>query len=102
MDLGISGRTAIVCASSRGLGRACAAALARAGARVAINGRDEARLARIRDEIAAETGAEVVAVPGDMTDRGGAGRPARRLSAGRHPRQQQWRPAAARLPRGRP
>jgi 3-oxoacyl-[acyl-carrier protein] reductase len=67
MDLGISGRNAIVCASSRGLGRACATALARAGAKVAINGRDEALLARVRDEIAAETGAEVIAVPGDVS-----------------------------------
>ena len=71
MDLGISGRNAIVCASSRGLGRACAAALARAGARVAINGRDPERLARTRDEIAAETGAEIIAVAGDMSDEAG-------------------------------
>ena len=71
MDLGIAGRNAIVGASSRGLGRACATALARAGARVAINGRDAALLARVRDEIAAETGAEVVAVAGDMSTREG-------------------------------
>jgi 3-oxoacyl-[acyl-carrier protein] reductase len=67
MDLGIKGRSAIICASSRGLGRACATALAKAGARVAINGRDEALLARVRDEIAVETGAEVIAVAGDMS-----------------------------------
>lgn len=67
MDLGIEGRTAIVCASSRGLGRACATALARAGVRVAINGRDADLLERVRDEIAVETGAEVVAVAGDMS-----------------------------------
>ena len=67
MDLGIAGRTAIVCASSRGLGRACAVELARAGARVAINGRDAALLARARDGIAAESGAEVIAVPGDLS-----------------------------------
>ncbi len=67
MELGIAGRNAIVCASSRGLGRACATALARAGARVAVNGRDEGRLRRVRDEIAAETGAEVVAVAGDVS-----------------------------------
>lgn len=71
MDLGISGRNALVCASSRGLGRACATALARAGARVAINGRDEARLALVRDEIAAETGAEILAVPGDVSSEEG-------------------------------
>ena len=39
MDLGIAGRKAIVCASSRGLGRACAKALAEAGCEVVINGR---------------------------------------------------------------
>ena len=45
MDLGIAGLTAIVCASSRGLGKGCAAALAREGVRVVINGRDAAHLA---------------------------------------------------------
>jgi 3-oxoacyl-[acyl-carrier protein] reductase len=67
MDLGIKGRSAIVCASSKGLGRACATELARAGARVAINGRDAAFLERVRGEIATETGAEVIAVVGDMS-----------------------------------
>lgn len=67
MDLGIAGRNAVVCASSKGLGRACALELARAGANVAINGRDADLLARARDEIAAETGAEVIAVAGDMS-----------------------------------
>ena len=38
MDLGIAGRKAIVCASSRGLGRACALALARAKCDVVLNG----------------------------------------------------------------
>lgn len=71
MDLGIKGRRAIVCASSRGLGRACAAALAKAGASVAINGRDEILLERVRGEIAAETGAEIVAVAGDMSTEAG-------------------------------
>lgn len=71
MDLGIAGRNAIVCASSRGLGRACATALARAGARVAVNGRDEERLERVRGEIAAETGAEVIAVVGDVSGEDG-------------------------------
>lgn len=67
MDLGIAGRTAIVCASSKGLGRACAVELARAGARVAINGRDAALLEKVRAQIADETGAEVIAIPGDMS-----------------------------------
>ena len=44
MDLGIRGRKAIVCASSQGLGRACATALAREGAVVVVNGRDEKKL----------------------------------------------------------
>jgi len=44
MDLGLSGRKAIVCASTAGLGLACAVALAEEGASVAINGRDEERL----------------------------------------------------------
>lgn len=67
MDLGIAGRNAVVCASSRGLGRACATELSRAGARVAINGRDRETLARTRDEIEAETGGEVVAVACDVS-----------------------------------
>ncbi len=67
MDLGIAGRTAIVCASSRGLGRACATALAEAGVRVVINGVDPERLARTRDEIARATGADILAVAGDLS-----------------------------------
>ena len=39
MDLGIAGRKAIVCASSKGLGRACAMSLAEAGCEVVVNGR---------------------------------------------------------------
>ena len=38
MDLGIAGKTAIVCGSSRGLGRACAHSLAKAGCKVVVNG----------------------------------------------------------------
>jgi 3-oxoacyl-[acyl-carrier protein] reductase len=67
MDLGIAGRNAIVCASSRGLGRACAVELARAGARVLINGRDAQPLFAARDEIAAATGAEILAVAADLS-----------------------------------
>jgi 3-oxoacyl-[acyl-carrier protein] reductase len=51
MDLGIAGRKAIVCASSRGLGFACAKALAQAGCEVVINGRDEARLIAAATEL---------------------------------------------------
>src|SRR5262245_19790210 len=66
MDLGIRGRTAIVCASSKGLGKACAIALAREGVAVTINSRSEENLARAAEEILAETGATVKAVAGDI------------------------------------
>ncbi|MEJ0024999.1 MAG: SDR family oxidoreductase [Rhizomicrobium sp.] len=54
MDLGISGRKAIVCASSQGLGLACARALVREGAEVLINGRDAQKLERARADLASE------------------------------------------------
>src|SRR4051794_32971247 len=66
MDLGIAGRKAIVCASSRGLGRACAMALAEAGCEVVINGRDAKRLELTASEIREKTGATVLAVTGDV------------------------------------
>lgn len=49
MDLGIAGKNAIVCASSRGLGRACAISLARGGVHVTINGRNEDKLKEAAD-----------------------------------------------------
>ena len=71
MDLGLTGRRAIVCASSRGLGRACATSLAREGAAVVINGRDAARLGATREAIRAATGATVITVAADVsTDAG--------------------------------
>jgi 3-oxoacyl-[acyl-carrier protein] reductase len=66
MDLGLKGRKAIVCGSSRGLGKACAMALAREGCAVVINGLDADRLMRAADEIRAVTGAAVTAVRADM------------------------------------
>ncbi|MDX3901402.1 MAG: SDR family oxidoreductase [Sphingobium sp.] len=71
MDLGIAQRTALVAASTAGLGRACATALAREGCRVIINGRDEARLQSARTAIAEETGATVIAVRADLGGRAG-------------------------------
>jgi len=71
MDLGIAGRKAIVCASSRGLGRACATALAAAGCEVVINGRDRARLEETAAAIAKATGAKVQAVAGDVATQEG-------------------------------
>jgi 3-oxoacyl-[acyl-carrier protein] reductase len=69
MDLGIAGRTAIICASSRGLGRACAIALAEAGCSVIINGRNEEKLAATAHEIREKTGVQVTAIAGDVSAR---------------------------------
>jgi 3-oxoacyl-[acyl-carrier protein] reductase len=66
MDLGIAGRKAIVCASSRGLGKACARALAEAGCEVVINGRDAKTLAATAAELISLTGGKVVAVAADV------------------------------------
>jgi 3-oxoacyl-[acyl-carrier protein] reductase len=66
MDLGIAGRKAIVCASSRGLGRACAEQLAEAGCDVVINGRDEARLAATAAEMAKRYSVKVTPVAADL------------------------------------
>jgi 3-oxoacyl-[acyl-carrier protein] reductase len=71
MDLGLSGRTAIVCASSRGLGKACARALAAEGVAVVINGRDAERLAATAEEIRGTTGVAVTAVVGDLATEDG-------------------------------
>jgi len=65
MDLGIAGRKAIVCASSRGLGFACAKALAQAGCEVVINGRNEAQLAAAAAELK-KAGAKVTPVTADV------------------------------------
>jgi 3-oxoacyl-[acyl-carrier protein] reductase len=66
MDLGITGRKAIVCASSRGLGRACATALAQAGCEVVINGRDRDHLANVAAELRQATGANIIPVAADV------------------------------------
>ena len=66
MDLGIHGRRAIVCASSKGLGKACALALAREGVEVTINSRDADRLEAAAEEIRRAGGAEVRVVVGDI------------------------------------
>jgi 3-oxoacyl-[acyl-carrier protein] reductase len=73
MDLGISGRRAIVCASSKGLGRACAEALLAEGVRVVVNGRDPERLARTAQELRARYQPEVIAVVADVTTSAGRG-----------------------------
>src|SRR5438128_270355 len=64
MDLGLSGKVALVTASSRGLGRGVALALAQEGARVTICARNAEQLATA----AAELPGEVLAIPADVTD----------------------------------
>lgn len=71
MDLGLTGRRALVCASSRGLGRACARALALEGACVVINGRDPDRLDRTAAELVAGTGGRIEQVVADVSDPAG-------------------------------
>lgn len=71
MDLGLQGKVAVVGASSRGLGRASALALAREGARVTICARTEADLEVAAADIRAQTGGEVLAVPADLTTAAG-------------------------------
>ena len=68
MDLGIGGRTAIGCASSQGLGRGCAMALAQAGCTVVVNGRDAEKLAATASQIRQATGAQIIEVAADVSD----------------------------------
>lgn len=70
MDLGLEGRRALVCAASKGLGRACAEALAREGVAVTITGRDEAALEATARELR-DAGARVATAVGDITTEAG-------------------------------
>ncbi|MEO5702212.1 MAG: SDR family oxidoreductase [Casimicrobiaceae bacterium] len=67
MDLGISGRKALVCAASKGLGRGCAQALADAGVDVTIVARTEDTVRRAAEEIGARAGRRVQALAADIT-----------------------------------
>jgi 3-oxoacyl-[acyl-carrier protein] reductase len=67
MDLGLHGKVALVTAASRGLGRACAEALAAEGARVAICSRNEERITTTAAEIQQQTGSEVIGFVCDVT-----------------------------------
>ncbi|WBL78332.1 SDR family oxidoreductase [Bradyrhizobium xenonodulans] len=68
MDLGIKGRRAIVCASSKGLGRACAISLAEAGVDVTLTARGAEALKKTADEIRkAYPGVKVTEIVGDIT-----------------------------------
>ena len=73
MDLGLSGRQAIVCGSSRGLGFACAASLAREGAVVVMNGRDGHVLNAATRQVEALAPGRVSGVVADVTTDAGRG-----------------------------
>ena len=68
MELGLKNKTALVTASSKGLGRACAEALAAEGTGVTICARNEADLEKTREEISRTTGADIFAIVADMTN----------------------------------
>jgi 3-oxoacyl-[acyl-carrier protein] reductase len=67
MDLGLKGRTALVCAASKGLGKACAMALAAEGVAVTITARTRETLEATAAEIRSATGATVKVIVGDIT-----------------------------------
>jgi 3-oxoacyl-[acyl-carrier protein] reductase len=67
MDLGLKGKVAFVAAASKGMGKACAFGLAAEGARVAMCARGEAALKEAASEVERKTGAEVLAVPADLS-----------------------------------
>jgi len=67
MNLGIEGRTAIVCASSRGLGRACAEALAQEGVNVVMNGRNAEALEAAAAELRRTARGKVCSIAADIT-----------------------------------
>ena len=67
MDLGLKGRVAVVGGGSRGLGKACALSLAHEGANVAICSRGVESLEAAAEEIRSTTGAEVLALPADLS-----------------------------------
>jgi 3-oxoacyl-[acyl-carrier protein] reductase len=71
MDLGISGRRALVCASSKGLGRGCAEALAAEGVDLVLNARGTEALEATADAIRAAHGVDVIAVAADITTEAG-------------------------------
>src|SRR5690554_3301056 len=71
MDLGIKGKNAIVCASSRGLGRGCAMALAEAGCNLVVNGRNPETLQATAREIRERFGVSVAEVAADVSTQDG-------------------------------
>src|SRR5213083_3373594 len=68
MDLGLAGRVALVCGSTKGLGRAVAKALAQEGARVAINGRHEDSVGQVAEQLSSEAAQAVMPFVADVGD----------------------------------
>ncbi len=77
MDLGIRGRTALVCAASKGLGKGCAMALAREGVNLVITARGREALEATAAELRATFKVKVDAVVGDITTEQGRKAPPR-------------------------
>ena len=71
MDMGLRGKTALVCASSKGLGRGCAFSLAREGVNLVITARGKEALEQTAQEIRAATGVKVATVACDITTEAG-------------------------------
>ena len=67
MDFGIAGKTALVCAASKGLGKGCALALAQEGVNLVITARGAEALEQTAAEIRNKTGVSVITVVGDIT-----------------------------------
>lgn len=71
MDLGIAGKSAIICASSKGLGLGCARALAAEGVNIVMNARGAEALEAAAEDIRAQFGVTVTTVVGDITTQAG-------------------------------
>jgi 3-oxoacyl-[acyl-carrier protein] reductase len=71
MDLGIAGKTAIVCAASKGLGRGCAVSLAKNGVNLVLNARGQEALEATAAEIRKASGVKVTTIAADVTTEAG-------------------------------
>ena len=71
MNLGIEGRTALVCGASKGLGRACAEALAAEGVNLVLTARNDRTLEEAARAICDQFNVEVLSAPGDITTQAG-------------------------------
>ncbi len=67
MDLKLKDKCALVTGSSRGLGYATALVLAKEGCKIAVNGRDEAKIKSVADKMSKDTGAQVIGLAGDVS-----------------------------------